>query len=406
MRVTQILFKQHIGWHFKKHWLVQGKRKVVETGAEKILRQKGIVVKDPTEFLREKIPFEKFEVVGFKDKPVPLDETHPNWHERSLLTFKDNNVLLEGLKQAKILTNTVQIEEGLPEKYQLQDIPKEFNRRVKKIILSANIFDAEQKKLPIVKDPARPAFTFPRDYGVTQNRVFKLLVSKLLNLIETSSDLDMVRQRYFADNVYFSYPFERNGDLIQFELVGDTVLLSEKPLSPITEKSTNEFELPDIFPIKPTLTLNQENIYVVENNYPINKNAPKYYPHTLFINFDKESVKNLFEEEVTEEQIHGRSLLKTFTAAASHARARFGNDVKKLPTPITLQSVQTDGKNFYFGVLQLNNLDVEGSELKNIWYQIPSMPLFHKCAYELGKPILGGYNKNVVKHLISFYNNV
>lgn len=93
------------------------------------------------------------------------------------------------------------------------------------------------------------------------------MISKLLNLIETSADAELVRQRYLADDVYFSYPFERDGDLIQFQLVGDTVLLSEKPLSPITNQNLNEFELPDIFPIKSTVTLNEENIYVMKNIY-------------------------------------------------------------------------------------------------------------------------------------------
>lgn len=80
-------------------------------------------------------------------------------------------MLLEGLTQARILTNTVQIKEGLPEKYQLQEITREFNRRFKKAVLGANILDAEQKKLPKIKDPERPMYNFPRVLGVTQNRV-------------------------------------------------------------------------------------------------------------------------------------------------------------------------------------------------------------------------------------------
>lgn len=92
-------------------------------------------------------------------------------------------------------------------------------------------------------------------------------MGKLLNLIETSSDSELVKQRFLTDNVIFSYPFERDNDLIQFELLGDFVLLSKEPLNPVTHQSTREFDLPDIHPIKPTITLNEENIYVLDNIY-------------------------------------------------------------------------------------------------------------------------------------------
>lgn len=108
--------------------------------------------------------------MGWRSKPQKLDNTHPNWHDRKLLTYKDNNVLLEGLTQAKILTNTIQIKDGLPEKIELPTFSSEFNRRIKKVILGSFVFDAQQVKLPKVKDTARPAWNFPRSYGITQNR--------------------------------------------------------------------------------------------------------------------------------------------------------------------------------------------------------------------------------------------
>lgn len=77
---------------------------------------------------------------------------------------------MEGLNQAKILTKSIELKEGLPESIVLKDISKSISKRVKNIILSSIIFDAEQKKLPKVKDPERPAWNFPRLYGITQNR--------------------------------------------------------------------------------------------------------------------------------------------------------------------------------------------------------------------------------------------
>lgn len=59
MRVTQILLKQHIGWHFQQHWRVQGKRKILNTSAEKVLKSKGIEIEDAREFLKEKVVHER-----------------------------------------------------------------------------------------------------------------------------------------------------------------------------------------------------------------------------------------------------------------------------------------------------------------------------------------------------------
>lgn len=53
----------------------------------------------------------------------------------------------------------------------------------------------------------------------------------------------------------------------------------------------------------------------------------KKHPHTLFVHFNKEEVKNLFEEPVMDDQIFGRSLLKAFTVAASYAKQTYGVNI-------------------------------------------------------------------------------
>lgn len=104
-------------------------------------------------------------------KPPPLDETHPKWKARPCLTYKDDNVLLEGLNQAKILTNTVEVQEGLPDVITLPELPKEIHKLTNRIILASHVFDGEQVKLPPIKDPLRPAFKFRREYGISEQRV-------------------------------------------------------------------------------------------------------------------------------------------------------------------------------------------------------------------------------------------
>lgn len=54
MKLSQTLYKQSLSWHFKKFWVAQSKRKVVDTGAEKVLREKGVTLVRGEEFLVEK----------------------------------------------------------------------------------------------------------------------------------------------------------------------------------------------------------------------------------------------------------------------------------------------------------------------------------------------------------------
>lgn len=46
------------------------------------------------------------------EKQQVLDEKHPLFHEKPCYFFRDRNVLLDGLPQAKVLTNTVEISPG------------------------------------------------------------------------------------------------------------------------------------------------------------------------------------------------------------------------------------------------------------------------------------------------------
>ena len=87
--------------------------------------------------------------------------------------MSDNNVVIEGLKQAQILTKTITID-GLPK--QLQDaytniqIPSTHHKNVQNSILACCVFDTEQVKTAIVKIPERPAYVLPRNYGISEFR--------------------------------------------------------------------------------------------------------------------------------------------------------------------------------------------------------------------------------------------
>ena len=53
MKLSPILYAQHLGFHFKLLWKVKGAVKARDTGAEAILAKKGIQVFDPKDILQE-----------------------------------------------------------------------------------------------------------------------------------------------------------------------------------------------------------------------------------------------------------------------------------------------------------------------------------------------------------------
>lgn len=115
----------------------------------------------------------RLNIVGPYEQVKPLDENHPDYKDRPCLTLRNTSVLLEGISQAQVLTKTIIAEDKLPHRIEeLAELsaPKAIHEGVKKAILSANVFDCEQKKLPKIKDKDRPAFNFPRILGITDRR--------------------------------------------------------------------------------------------------------------------------------------------------------------------------------------------------------------------------------------------
>lgn len=59
MKITQVLCKHHIGWFFKKHWHVQGRKKPVKSNIVQSLENRGITVYQPEDILKEERTLEK-----------------------------------------------------------------------------------------------------------------------------------------------------------------------------------------------------------------------------------------------------------------------------------------------------------------------------------------------------------
>lgn len=408
MKLTGVLYKQHIGRQLKKLWYVKRERKVSDTKTEGQLLKLGIEVKDPLEVISPKQEFSKLKIEFLKPRPIVFDETHPDWKAKACLVFKDNNVLQEGFRQAQTLTNTVCLSNSSSNYIQdlFPDLPEHVDNIAKRIIYTSNIFDAHQKRLPKRKDSERPAWVFPRDYGITNRRKMQNLSRKFLQLCESLSGPEIAQKRCIFYNGITKLNLDKESDLIQFTLSSDVTVMSANSLKPIENSNSNmEIDIPNMQPLHYTIGLDKTNFYKTEDMYPVSSTIPWINVHTIFVHYDPIRVKNKTELPVTQSQIFSRTLIKTYTMAASCARQKFGSSVKKLPEPVTVQCIQSDGKNYHFFIFQLNSLDANDVSVKNFWCPLPPLMLYEKAEYDNGRPVVEGYNPEVFRRILALYRN-
>ncbi|XP_025410501.1 39S ribosomal protein L37, mitochondrial [Sipha flava] len=412
MKITQVLYKQNIGRLIKWQWRAQRKKTLIETNAEKVLAARNIPIIDSKQFLKEPIfEAQKQDIQQLLDNVIgpvklqpKLNNAHPLWNYDPCYVYGDHNVLVRGLDQAKVFTNSIEPESGLPkyfkDLYEAYRLPNQ-DEHVQRIITASLLYDAVQEKLPIKKDPKRPAWKFPRDYGIPDSRRNNLIVSRLLQLCESSVG-SMSSNKLIAKDVYFKVPLQRNGN-ISLNVRADLLLLSDSYLAPYVDEIQGE--LPDIYPLDYKVSLEEINIY--HKDEFISPLSGKFNNiHTAFIYYNETEVKNLYETPVLQSQIFGRSLMKSYAFAVANAKSKYGENVKELSEPITLQCVHTNSQWFHFSVFQLNSLaGPEENGKKNIYWQAPLFNLFEECVYEDGVPILKDYNQEVFKNLLSFYMN-
>lgn len=171
---------------------------------------------------------------------------------------------------------------------------------------------------------------------------------------KTIQECDKLAGKSFASNrktindALFVVPIEKDGDVLQLEITADTFLTSKKPISAVETNATkfSQNQLPDMFPLKYTISMPQANIYQLRDiyrklnftwnvSYELISSMLRYiaamtntsgypHPHTIFLHFSTMDVRNLHETPVTETQYNSRSMIKAFAVAASRARALYG----------------------------------------------------------------------------------
>lgn len=63
-------------------------------------------------------------------------------------------------------------------------------------------------------------------------------------------------------------PIEKDGDVLQMELTAETFLTSKKPIAAVSKiEMTETNQLPELFPLKYTISMPRENIYQLRDIY-------------------------------------------------------------------------------------------------------------------------------------------
>lgn len=187
MRLISFLRRQHIDYHFMKHWRYQGKRRVLETNAAADLEARGMKVSEPKDYfdkLNQKprivwvflielcLPIitdvshnGRIDLAEMFDKPKALDENHPDYKPSGIYLFSDSNVLIQGISQTQFLLKTLVFNE-LPEKVEEMftnvKLPSDVERSMMQSVLVSHLLDAEQQKTAKIINPLRPMRPYPR----------------------------------------------------------------------------------------------------------------------------------------------------------------------------------------------------------------------------------------------------
>lgn len=149
------------------------------------------------------------------------------------------------------------------ELYDAYQLPNQ-DKHVQRIVSSTMLFDAVQEKLPIRKDPKRPAWKFPRDYGVPDSRRSDVLLSRLLQLCESSVG-GMTASKVIARDAAFRVPLLRGADRLSLNVRADLLILSDSPLTPAEHNLDSvKAQLPDLYPLDSTISLDEVNVMDVQ----------------------------------------------------------------------------------------------------------------------------------------------
>jgi len=431
---------------FSNAWHLNSETVIKDEGYRAACESKGIRVYSPQEIIRPHLPtvetseeeLKKYLDNNPEKKPISSITEHPDYQDVPCKLFNHISKLIKhaGLDQAKVLTNSVQIEEGLPRNLidkiaKVSDILPQSEELMKDILLDSRVFDATQIKLPknvavphIGWDPVVDRMHRPhpyelgdfswgrnvrREYGIPKHRKNLNTIRNIMYTFDRLAvEYPALMKRQHIENSLMRQLFEKDGHNVQVQHPLEYLITDEKPVRPYanseTITNTKMIPLPDLGPVTSLSQLFDTHIYKKDNSFPLseaylNNSSDSITPniHTCF------SINNSISPTMDQDYF-GRSLIVAFATTLAQARMKYGPEIcGVLPEPIAVHFINTNGSKYHFSVFQLNTLDLNG-DIKNIFWHEPEMEnIFEQCDYISAIPTIEGYNHGVYNKLLAIY---
>ncbi|XP_015283661.1 PREDICTED: 39S ribosomal protein L37, mitochondrial [Gekko japonicus] len=317
------------------------------------------------------------------------------------IAFKDGNFSysmkqMGRVKQASWLTKTKVID-GLP-------------LRILSIMTdTANQLENQDERVLNAISHAR--FWVSSEEEIMEETYCPVLLEDLLHLCRSmATKHPLLAKRMVAQDYRVSATWERESILLQIRGVNGKLLNAMNPLEPVASKdeilATENDVLETLYPIAPTIDLQEVNKYETKNDTGFRTGYPYPHPHTIyFAHGDK-------YHRMRPEQLRAKMLMFAFGNALAKARVLYGDEPKVLEKPIVVQSVATNGQSFQFVVFQLNTTDLDPSHgVKNLAWIDADQLLYEDARNrpEIRKKIVTipagghGYQPVTFKKFLAFY---
>ncbi|GBM18755.1 39S ribosomal protein L37, mitochondrial [Araneus ventricosus] len=396
MRFSHILKQINYHRHFGRIWKRQGRLQATELQVPEELKEIGVVIKDAKEILWEN---KRFPPVNVVQKPLPKPPSVFSQKNYFYVMHGETQVS-ENENQTLALTKTLPYQ-GLPSQLTsligVDSLPNQ-DQLVQTSLLQAQVWDGDQYKLPKLIDPENSLYNFRRVYGTQNDKKVSGLLEKLIFLCDAAvGKYPTCLQRDKVIDAFCDLTVDRNGSSVTFQMPCEFLVTSSKPLkrfaSPTEVVETEGQEVPNIFPIKPTLDLDK-----LEEK-PMSSPTPRFnnrHIHTLFV---AQKSFDAWEPQQTLSQ----AIAACFSFSAKEAKMKYGADVQVLPEPISIQCVYMDLKSFNFLAYQLNTLDLGHDDgVKNqVWIDEPAS-LYDEVSET---NLITNYNHQVFPKMLALYLN-
>jgi len=431
MRLTDVLCKQSMQRLLKDIWRRRHVYREPKCIVPPPIVEKGVEIVDANEEfnIKEKIREKKERGELHWSPPVndprfceppPLTE-HQDYHEQPILEYKANYRLMEGFTQALVLTKT-QVFDGLsPDVNMLVgavNIPNQ-DELAQRYIMQAHVWDPTKAKLPKRIYTELKHWLFKAETGIPPLRIMGITTSNFLRMFTMLGgrhpDLLATRTILHDHQTTLQYSFRDEQRDIQITNNIPYVVFSSRAVPSLADEDAIEksktHQLPDMFPIAPTIDLQKQHVYKPGlNDTGFLTQYSHSHPHTIWMNHydQRETRERHVDHTWSTEERKGRALLTAFGVCAAHAKHLYGADVGVLPLPVSVHCVDvTDTGVFHLLSFQLNTLDMTNDQgIKNLaWFDsdqvmfekiLPKRAMLRNTKYQ-------NYDPAVLKKLMAMY---